>query len=47
MLMRAMATVNFDELKFPATYLVDYVRIWQPEDEINIGCDRELSSFSL
>lgn len=54
-------TVNFDQLKFPATMRVskqrtglrlpslmhepspqvDYIRIWQPEDRINVGCDRE------
>ncbi|PWN32148.1 concanavalin A-like lectin/glucanase [Meira miltonrushii] len=31
--------VDFDRLHFPAKYYVDYVRIWQPEDEENIGCD--------
>ena len=34
--------VNWDDLHFPAKFQIDYVRIWQPEDEENIGCDREL-----
>jgi hypothetical protein len=35
------STVNWEKLHFPAKFLIDYVRIWQPEDEENIGCDRE------
>lgn len=31
--------VNFDELTFPAHMRVDYVRVYQPENAINIGCD--------
>lgn len=26
-------------MTFPAKYYVDYVRVWQPENEINVGCD--------
>ncbi|ORY70810.1 glycoside hydrolase family 16 protein [Leucosporidium creatinivorum] len=32
-------TINWAELEFPATMLVDYVRVYQREDEQNIGCD--------
>ncbi|SPO38112.1 related to KRE6 - glucan synthase subunit [Pseudozyma flocculosa] len=31
--------VQWDRLKFPATMLVDYVRVWQVEGEENVGCD--------
>ncbi|PWN95541.1 SKN1-domain-containing protein [Tilletiopsis washingtonensis] len=31
--------VDFDKLTFPATMSVDYVRIYQPPDKINVGCD--------
>ncbi|KAI5481391.1 glycoside hydrolase family 16 protein [Pseudohyphozyma bogoriensis] len=31
--------VMYNELKFPATMLVDYVRVYQTEDAPNIGCD--------
>jgi beta-glucanase (GH16 family) len=32
-------TVEYDLLTFPATMRVDYIRVYQPENEINIGCD--------
>ncbi|KAG8906096.1 hypothetical protein FRB99_007620 [Tulasnella sp. 403] len=28
-----------DELTFPAHFLIDYVRIYQPKNQINVGCD--------
>ncbi|KAK0555810.1 hypothetical protein OC845_000067 [Tilletia horrida] len=31
--------VDWEKLHFPTEMLVDYIRIWQPEDAINIGCD--------
>ncbi|EIM19151.1 SKN1-domain-containing protein [Wallemia mellicola CBS 633.66] len=31
--------VNFDELVFPAIMYVDWVRVYQPEGSINLGCD--------
>ncbi|TIA71747.1 hypothetical protein E3P91_02375 [Wallemia ichthyophaga] len=33
------AEVEMDKLQFPATMSIDYVRIYQPEDNINIGCN--------
>ncbi|KAJ7706348.1 beta-glucan synthesis-associated [Mycena rosella] len=32
-------TVDFEHLTFPAVMRVDYVRVYQPKDAINIGCD--------
>lgn len=29
------------EISFPATFRIDYVRIYQPLDAINTGCDPE------
>ncbi|KAH6916882.1 beta-glucan synthesis-associated protein [Coprinopsis sp. MPI-PUGE-AT-0042] len=31
--------VDFDHLAFPATMRVDWVRVYQPKDAINIGCN--------
>ncbi|KAJ6574953.1 beta-glucan synthesis-associated [Mycena capillaripes] len=31
--------VDFDHLTFPAVMRVDYIRVYQHPDEINIGCD--------
>ncbi|KAJ7932557.1 beta-glucan synthesis-associated protein-domain-containing protein [Mycena leptocephala] len=31
--------VDFDHLTFPAVMRVDYIRVYQPKDAINIGCD--------
>ncbi|KAK0531270.1 hypothetical protein OC834_003024 [Tilletia horrida] len=31
--------LDWKHLRFPAEMLIDYIRIWQPEDAINIGCD--------
>ncbi|PAV20766.1 glycoside hydrolase family 16 [Pyrrhoderma noxium] len=33
------ATVELDELPFPSTMLVDYVRVYQKKGSKNIGCD--------
>lgn len=32
-------TVDYDNLKFPSTLRVDWIRVYQDPDEINIGCD--------
>ncbi|KAH8810563.1 beta-glucan synthesis-associated protein [Flagelloscypha sp. PMI_526] len=32
-------TVEYDKLVFPAIMRVDYIRVYQPTDEINVGCD--------
>lgn len=34
-------TVDWRHLTWPATMLVDYVRVWQVEGEENVGCDPE------
>ncbi|KAI5897239.1 concanavalin A-like lectin/glucanase [Schizophyllum commune H4-8] len=31
--------VDLDHLTFPTTMSIDYVRVYQPSDKINIGCD--------
>ncbi|KAJ7786147.1 glycoside hydrolase family 16 protein, partial [Mycena metata] len=31
--------VDFEHLTFPAVMRVDYIRVYQPKDAINIGCD--------
>jgi hypothetical protein len=31
--------VDFDRLTFPAHMRIDYIRVYQPADAINIGCD--------
>ncbi|KAJ3736703.1 glycoside hydrolase family 16 protein [Lentinula guzmanii] len=33
--------VDFDHLKFPALMTVDYIRVYQRSDSINVGCDPE------
>nr|GAT47829.1 predicted protein [Mycena chlorophos] len=32
-------TIDFEHLTFPAVMKIDYVRVYQPKDAINIGCD--------
>jgi len=32
-------TINFEHLTLPATMSVDYIRVYQPKDAHNIGCD--------
>ena len=34
-------TIDYDDLTFPATMSVDYVRVYQDPDNINVGCDPE------
>ena len=31
--------IDFDNLQLPATMSIDYIRVYQPQDAINIGCD--------
>lgn len=31
--------VDLEHLKFPTTMRVDYVRVYQPSNAINVGCD--------
>jgi hypothetical protein len=31
--------IDFEHLKFPTTMRVDYIRVYQSADQINIGCD--------
>ena len=33
--------VDLSTITFPTTMLVDYVRVYQPPDAHNIGCDPE------
>jgi hypothetical protein len=33
--------IDFDNLKFPAKLRIDYIRVYQDEDNINWGCDPE------
>jgi beta-glucan synthesis-associated protein KRE6 len=32
-------TVDLDHLVFPTTMKVDYIRVYQPQGNTNIGCD--------
>ena len=32
-------TVDLDNLVFPMTMRIDWIRVYQPSDSINIGCD--------
>jgi len=31
--------VDLEHLQFPTTLSVDWIRVYQPSDKINIGCD--------
>jgi beta-glucan synthesis-associated protein KRE6 len=31
--------VDLEHLEFPAIMLIDYIRVYQPKNAINIGCD--------
>lgn len=31
--------VDLEHLTFPTTMRVDWIRVYQPKDSINIGCD--------
>lgn len=33
------ARIEFDRLIYPATMSIDWIRVYQPKDAINIGCD--------
>ncbi|KAF8958562.1 beta-glucan synthesis-associated [Flammula alnicola] len=33
------AALDLEQLTFPATMSIDYIRVYQPKDSINIGCD--------
>lgn len=35
------AYIDWPSLVFPATFRIDYVRVYQPSDAINVGCDPE------
>jgi len=36
---RGFGRVDLEHLRFPAKMLVDYVRVYQPQSAINVGCD--------
>lgn len=36
---RNFGFVDLDHLTFPATLRVDYIRVYQDPDNVNIGCD--------
>jgi hypothetical protein len=31
--------IEFEKLKFPTTMKIDYIRIYQDPDKVNIGCN--------
>lgn len=31
--------VDLDHLGFPVHMSIDYIRVYQPQDAINVGCD--------
>ena len=31
--------IDFDHLTFPVTMRIDFIRVYQPKDQINYGCD--------
>ena len=33
------AQLDLDLLQFPTTMSIDYIRIYQPKNAVNIGCD--------
>jgi beta-glucanase (GH16 family) len=33
------AQIQLDKLTFPATMSIDYIRVYQHKNSINIGCD--------
>ncbi|EGW31666.1 uncharacterized protein SPAPADRAFT_62281 [Spathaspora passalidarum NRRL Y-27907] len=33
------AYIDWNSLNFPVTMSIDYVRVYQPKDQINVGCD--------
>lgn len=32
-------SIDLDDMQFPAILLIDYIRVYQDPDNINIGCD--------
>ena len=36
---RNFGPVDLDQLTFPAQMRIDYIRVYQPTNAINIGCD--------
>ena len=36
---RNFGDVDLDHLVFPTTMRVDWIRVYQPKSDINIGCD--------
>jgi hypothetical protein len=34
----SFAKVDFEQLQFPAQYKLDYVRVYQKTDALNVGC---------
>jgi beta-glucanase (GH16 family) len=36
-----VSDIDFTALTFPATMAIDYVRVYQPKNAINLGCDPE------
>jgi beta-glucan synthesis-associated protein KRE6 len=33
--------IDFADLVFPVTMRIDYIRVYQRKDQLNIGCDPE------
>jgi beta-glucanase (GH16 family) len=33
------AYIDWNSLNFPVTFRIDYIRVYQPGDQINVGCD--------
>lgn len=33
------AYIDWPSIKFPVTFKIDYVRVYQPKDQVNVGCD--------
>lgn len=31
--------IEFERLRFPAVMSIDYIRVYQPKNAVNIGCD--------
>ena len=36
---KSFAAVDLAQLTFPTRLRIDYIRVYQPENAINIGCD--------
>jgi len=44
---KSFGDIDFKNLQFPATLSVDYIRVYQDPDNINIGCDPRKPLFLL